>query len=42
MYYPIDLAKAVIPEEGINEEDVKVKIKMKYPKWVIEEIKEVE
>jgi hypothetical protein len=41
MYYPIDLSKAVIAEEGVNEEDVRQKTQLKYSKWVIEEIKEV-
>lgn len=41
MYYPISLSKAVISEEGISEIDVKEKIRIKYPNWVIEEIKEV-
>jgi len=40
MYHPLDLAKAVIAEEGVNEEDVRAKIELKYSKWVIEEIKE--
>ena len=41
MYYPYDLAKAVIAEEGVNEEDVREKMAIKYSKWVIEEVKEV-
>jgi hypothetical protein len=41
MYYPYDFSKAIIAEEGVNEEDVKQKIELKYSKWVIEEIKEV-
>lgn len=41
MYYPLDLSTAVIAEEGVNEEDVREKIGIKYPKWVIEEVKEV-
>lgn len=41
MYYPIDLSKAVIAEEGVNEEDIREKMAIKYSKWVIEEIKEV-
>lgn len=42
MYYPISLSKAIIGEYGINEEDVRAKIAVKYAKWVIEEVKEVE
>lgn len=41
MYYPIDLAKAVVAEEGVSEVDVREKIGIKYPKWIIEEVKEV-
>lgn len=42
MYYPLDLTVAVIAEEGISEVDVREKIQLKYSKWVIEEIKEVD